>query len=49
MLLGTLQSASVDARDVTLKFSTPEGITKAWDKGDVDAAWCSGGCMGHLV
>ena len=49
MLLGTLQSASVDARDVTLRFSTPEGITKAWDKGDVDAAWCSGGCMGHLV
>jgi len=49
MLLGALESASVDARDVTLKFATPAGITQAWSQGLVDAAWCSGGYAGHML
>ena len=30
LLLGVLETASVDARNVTLKFAAPAGITQAW-------------------
>ena len=42
LLLGTLQSASVDVRDVNIRFgASMEEIAAAWATGRADAAWCA--------
>jgi len=46
MLLGTLQSASVDVRDVNIRFgASMEEIAAAWATGRADAVWCADACV----
>ncbi len=49
LLLGTLQSASVDVRDVNIRFgASMEEIAAAWATGRADAAWCADSCLLYL-